>query len=274
MSNSLSPFWKTLQCPCDHTSGGWLRRLLLERPLSRYLVTWEPRCVMEGRCCSVKFTLTILEASSVHKPRRFRKCEFEVRGDAYGSDVLSGFQSRPLRESEFHARAARSGHSLKCDITWVAAPAIGEDGTADTIESFPVLLPSSLALRLHRNCFGMGFSYQLCFYVWILKFGTQQEARALLGQGFVSTMIPDSPDELHDYWQKMLLDFPGHHLCSKPAQWRWTIPVAIWGDEGSLNRRSWMLTSWKLGSRWIYFVIVDGSFIRFEGQFLYLCLLV
>ena len=91
-------------------------------------------------------------------------------------------------------------------------------------------------------------SYISRFYVWILlRYETQLEARALLGEGFVSTMIPESPQELHDYWRQMLSDFPGHHLHSKPNQWRWTIPVAIWGDEGGFNRRSWMLASWKLG---------------------------
>ena len=56
---------------------------------------------------------------------------------------MDGFESRPLRESELHSRISRSGHALKCDLTWVPVPMLDDD-EEETVDSIPVLLPSDL----------------------------------------------------------------------------------------------------------------------------------
>ena len=58
-------------------------------------------------------------------------------------------------------------------------------------------------------------------------------------------MDPSSED-LHSYWAQLLPDFPDHWLKNKPKIWKYTIPIVLWGDEGTLNNSSWMVVSWPL----------------------------
>ncbi|CAE7833162.1 unnamed protein product [Symbiodinium sp. CCMP2592] len=57
-------------------------------------------------------------------------------------------------------------------------------------------------------------------------------ARALLEEDFVESMYPSSAD-LHSYWAQLLLDFPDHWLKNKRKLWSYTIPIVLWGDEGT-----------------------------------------
>ena len=67
-----------------------------------------------------------------------------TRGSIYGSDLLTSYPSRPLREDEVHARLVKDGYSLAAKITWVPDIPVGHDDGSMTLESWPVILPSSL----------------------------------------------------------------------------------------------------------------------------------
>ena len=72
-------------------------------------------------------------------------------GNLYGSSAIGGYDSRALREAEFHVRA--KGHGFDCRLEWVPIPVLRdlegpvEEDAANyvVIESWPVLLPSALA---------------------------------------------------------------------------------------------------------------------------------
>ena len=70
------------------------------------------------------------------------------------------------------------------------------------------------------------------------------EAKALLQDGFRETLAPF--DELEAYWATILQDFPNHPLCSKPETWSKTVPLLLWGDEGQVRKKSWMVSTWCL----------------------------
>ena len=72
------------------------------------------------------------------------------------------------------------------------------------------------------------------------------EARSLLEADFYTTMVPDDVRELETYWRRTTQELRVPLLEGRPDLYRRCIPVAIWGDEGSLNRSSWMLASWSL----------------------------
>ena len=72
------------------------------------------------------------------------------QGEVYGSTLLQGYESRPLREGEFHARVRKSGHALATEITYVAAPVIRGDDTEPSIDLCPMVLPSSMVTCLDR----------------------------------------------------------------------------------------------------------------------------
>ena len=66
-------------------------------------------------------------------------------GDLYESQLLSGFDSRPLREDELHSRIGKTEHSLKAEISYFDIPvSTGDDDDPIAVERWPVLLPSSL----------------------------------------------------------------------------------------------------------------------------------
>ena len=71
-------------------------------------------------------------------------------GGVYGSQVLDGYDSRPLREDEFHVRARQSGYALLTEITYVAAPVIRGVDEEPSIEQCPMVLPSSMATCFSR----------------------------------------------------------------------------------------------------------------------------
>ena len=52
---------------------------------------------------------------------------------------------------------------------------------------------------------------------------------------------------LQEYWGRMLSDHPEHPLAGEPWKWEQAVPICLWGDEGTQNRTSWMLSSWYLG---------------------------
>lgn len=63
--------------------------------------------------------------------------------------------TEPLREDELHSRITAAGFAFDCDVTWINAPALDSVGT-ETVEAFPVLLPSNLVSRygsVHRQFF-------------------------------------------------------------------------------------------------------------------------
>ena len=61
----------------------------------------------------------------------------------------------------------------------------------------------------------------------------------------MDSMFPSSLD-LESYWAQLLPDFNGHWLTQHPDIWHCTIPIVLWGDEGTLNNSSWMVVSWPL----------------------------
>ena len=66
-------------------------------------------------------------------------------GDVYESQLLSGFDSRPLREDELHSRIGKTEHSLKAEISYFDIPiSTGDEEDPEAVESWPVLLPSSV----------------------------------------------------------------------------------------------------------------------------------
>ena len=77
-------------------------------------------------------------------------------GDVYGSELLGGFSSRPLRETEFHERLSKTQHAFHCDVKWVYAPTLNDDEES-VVEPIPVLLPSEFASWEHQAfCYGFG----------------------------------------------------------------------------------------------------------------------
>ena len=71
-------------------------------------------------------------------------------------------------------------------------------------------------------------------------------------------MIAASPDELRDYWLRMAHDMdPSFHQYMAGRDMAKCVPIVIWGDEGTVTRRSWMVTTWILGLKSLYLVIVD-----------------
>ena len=66
-------------------------------------------------------------------------------GDIYESQLLYGFDSRPLREDELHSRIGKTEHSLKAEISYFDIPvSTGDDDDPLAMASWPVLLPSSM----------------------------------------------------------------------------------------------------------------------------------
>ncbi|CAE7194098.1 unnamed protein product [Symbiodinium sp. CCMP2592] len=62
----------------------------------------------------------------------------------------------------------------------------------------------------------------------------EEEATALIEELFVDSMYPSSSD-LEAYWAQLLPDFNGHWLTQQPDIWHCTIPIVLWGDEGTAD---------------------------------------
>ena len=69
-------------------------------------------------------------------------------GDVYDSELLYGFDSRPLREDEYMSRVCKAGYGLGTELTYVAAPVLRGEEEEYCIEQCPVVLPSSMVLWL------------------------------------------------------------------------------------------------------------------------------
>lgn len=72
-----------------------------------------------------------------------------LSGNTYGSHLLAGYSTRPLREAEFHNRVSSSGSALDVEVSYTQIPvmSLGEDGDEEIcVESWPLLLPSQVAL--------------------------------------------------------------------------------------------------------------------------------
>ena len=72
-----------------------------------------------------------------------------VYGFVFCSMNKGGYESRALREDEFHGRAQRHGYALNTEITYVAAPVIRGYDQEAMIEQCPMVLPSSMATGLY-----------------------------------------------------------------------------------------------------------------------------
>ena len=71
------------------------------------------------------------------------------------------------------------------------------------------------------------------------------KVQALVDDGFLDTMF-ESPGQLQQYWAQLLPDFPNHWLAKHSERWAHSVPIVLWGDEGTLNNSSWMIVSWTL----------------------------
>ena len=67
------------------------------------------------------------------------------------------------------------------------------------------------------------------------------KAAALVAEGFLDLLAPMAC--LEQYWETM-----SGELDNMPprADWATTIPYTLWGDEGTLNFKSWMFLTWTL----------------------------
>ena len=71
------------------------------------------------------------------------------------------------------------------------------------------------------------------------------QAAALIDEGFLQHLAP--VHLLEEYWEHTLKDYPGHLLSGQPEKWKRAVPICLWGDEGTVGKSSWMISSWKLG---------------------------
>ena len=70
------------------------------------------------------------------------------------------------------------------------------------------------------------------------------QVKALVDEDWLQVLGP--LDSLSEYWEKMLLDLPSHPLCGDVHKMSRSIPITLWGDEGTVNRNSWMISNWSL----------------------------
>ena len=68
-----------------------------------------------------------------------------------------------------------------------------------------------------------------------------------------------SPSELERYWARLLPDFQAHWLRRCPERWANSIPIVLWGDEGTLNNSSWMVVSWQRFRKRQYVVVCSKT---------------
>ena len=60
-------------------------------------------------------------------------------------------------------------------------------------------------------------------------------------------MVSAKPAGLRKYWQCMAHDMgPGFQEYAAGRDMAQCVPIVLWGDEGTVTRRSWMVTSWNL----------------------------
>ena len=79
------------------------------------------------------------------KPRKLVTSLFQSnQGNIYSSSVLSGYATRPLRETEFHNRIESLDCGHPCGISWTFIPTADAESDDFKITSWPLILPSTL----------------------------------------------------------------------------------------------------------------------------------
>jgi hypothetical protein len=69
------------------------------------------------------------------------------------------------------------------------------------------------------------------------------QVKCWLCEGFQKLLFPY--DQLQEYWATILQDIPSHPLTTTPQKWKRSVPLVLWGDEGTVSNRTWMLATWK-----------------------------
>ena len=71
----------------------------------------------------------------------------------------------------------------------------------------------------------------------------------MIQQGYVDFLGPLGTEELGLYWEKFWCDHKSHRLsqCTKERLLR-TVPIVLYGDEGTSGQNSFMLGTWSLCS--------------------------
>ena len=67
------------------------------------------------------------------------------KGNVYGSTILAGYDSRPLREDELHSRLSKTDYGLNVDITWIEDVPVIDNEEVMYLTEWPVILPSDMA---------------------------------------------------------------------------------------------------------------------------------
>ena len=62
----------------------------------------------------------------------------------YGSTLLDGYDSRPLRENELHARVSQTDYGLPVKVTWIEDVPVIDNDEAMYLTEWPVILPSDM----------------------------------------------------------------------------------------------------------------------------------
>ena len=70
------------------------------------------------------------------------------------------------------------------------------------------------------------------------------KASSLISQGYGDLLAP--MHLLEEYWEALSLEVDPKLMPPKSC-WGTTIPYTLWGDEGTLNTKSWMYVTWSLG---------------------------
>ena len=122
---------------------------------------------------------------------------------------LRGWASRPLRDGEFFHIAEKEGLCLPCRPQFCLVPV--KQGKVAEIKPWAYMSPLDLV-------------------------------QALVDGGFHKALVPCGR-EIEDFWAWWLKDNPYdefHHDEWKPYLRR-TIPLQLWGDEGSYRESSWLI---------------------------------
>ena len=96
------------------------------------------------------------------------------------------------------------------------------------------------------------------------------QALALLDLGYSSFF--GSLELKRHFWEKFLLDYPGHPACDQPD---FSNPLSIYGDEGTSLGQSTMALSWmselsphktdSVASRFLYTVVPAVDYCMVDG---------
>ena len=175
-------------------------------------------------------------------------------GDVYHSNALGSTGSRSLRETEFHGRARSLGCAFDAPITWLQIPQWFEAGDEDAttlIGEFPVLLPSSLVSWLGWSPCGYCVAYTEDLPRFLCPDAPKPlpKAACMIDDGYMEFLGPVGTEVVSAYWRAFLLDNPGHPLGKfDKERLAHTLPIVLYGDEGTTGQNSFMLGTWILVS--------------------------